>query len=53
MQRQAVPLIRPERPLIGTGLEARVVSDSGHAILSKTSGYIVYSSGSKIYLYTL
>nr|WVD56191.1 beta subunit of RNA polymerase a [Tetradesmus sp. JML-2023d] len=53
MQRQAVPLIRPERPLIGTGLEARVVSDSGHAILAKTSGYIVYSSGSKIYLYTI
>jgi DNA-directed RNA polymerase subunit beta len=53
MQRQAVPLIRPERPLIGTGLEARAVSDSGHAILAKTSGYIVYSSGSKIYLYTI
>nr|WVD55915.1 beta subunit of RNA polymerase a [Tetradesmus dimorphus] len=53
MQRQAVPLIRPERPFIGTGLEARVVSDSGHAILAKTSGYIIYSSGSKIYLYTI
>nr|WVD56053.1 beta subunit of RNA polymerase a [Tetradesmus arenicola] len=53
MQRQAVPLICLERPLIGTGLEARVVSDSGHAILAKTSGYIVYSSGSKIYLYTI
>nr|YP_009450182.1 beta subunit of RNA polymerase [Pectinodesmus pectinatus]AOS53056.1 beta subunit of RNA polymerase [Pectinodesmus pectinatus] len=52
MQRQAVPLIRPERPFIGTGLEARVVSDSGHAVLSKTSGYVIYSSGSKIYLYT-
>lgn len=53
MQRQAVPLIRPERPYVGTGLEARVVSDSGHAVLSKTSGYIIYSSGSKIYLYTI
>nr|WVD56122.1 beta subunit of RNA polymerase a [Tetradesmus sp. JML-2023b] len=53
MQRQAVPLIRPERPFIGTGLEARVISDSGHAILAQTSGYIVYSSGSKIYLYTI
>ncbi len=52
MQRQAVPLIRPERPFLGTGLEARVVCDSGHALLSKTSGYVVYSSGSKIYLYT-
>nr|YP_010563803.1 beta subunit of RNA polymerase [Coelastrum microporum]UWM13056.1 beta subunit of RNA polymerase [Coelastrum microporum] len=51
MQRQAVPLIRPERPFIGTGLEARVVSDSGHAILSKTSGYVFYSSGAKIFVY--
>lgn len=35
MQRQAVPLMRPERPFVGTGLEARVLSDSGHALLSK------------------
>jgi DNA-directed RNA polymerase subunit beta len=52
MQRQAVPLMRTERPLIGTGLETRVVSDSGHAVFSKTSGYIFYSSGSKIFVYT-
>jgi DNA-directed RNA polymerase subunit beta len=52
MQRQAVPLMRTERPLIGTGLEARVVSDSGHAVIAKTSGYVMYSSGSQIYLYT-
>lgn len=52
MQRQAVPLLRPERPFLGTGLEARVVSDSGHALISKMSGYIICSSGSKICLYT-
>ena len=52
MQRQAVPLIRPERPFLGTGLEARVVSDSGHALVSKMSGYVIFSSGSKISLYT-
>lgn len=52
MQRQAVPLIRTERPFIGTGLEARVVSDSGHAVLSKKSGYVMYSSGAKIFVYT-
>jgi DNA-directed RNA polymerase subunit beta len=34
MQRQAVPLIRPERPIVGTGLESRA-SDSGHVIQSK------------------
>lgn len=52
MQRQAVPLIRPERSFLGTGLEARVVSDSGHALISKMSGYIIFASGSKISLYT-
>ena len=48
MQRQAVPLVRSERPLVGTGLEARAVSDSGHAIIAKKSGYIAYVSGKKI-----
>lgn len=51
MQRQAVPLIRPQRPLIGTGLEARAVSDSGYALTSQMSGYIFYVSGKKIILY--
>jgi DNA-directed RNA polymerase subunit beta len=51
MQRQAVPLIRPQRPYVGTGLEARAVSDSGHALLAETSGYVFYTSGSKIILY--
>lgn len=52
MQRQAVPLIRPERPIVGTGLEARAVSDSGHALTSKASGFVAYASGSKIRIYT-
>lgn len=51
MQRQAVPLIRPQRPFVGTGLEARAVSDSGHALLSPSSGYVFYVSGSRIILY--
>nr|YP_009238227.1 RNA polymerase beta subunit [Chlorotetraedron incus]AMO01105.1 RNA polymerase beta subunit [Chlorotetraedron incus] len=51
MQRQAVPLIRPQRPLVGTGLEARAVSDSGHALTTSTSGFVLYVSGSKILLY--
>jgi DNA-directed RNA polymerase subunit beta len=53
MQRQAVPLIRPTRPLVGTGLEARVMSDSGHLVLSEKSSYILYVSGSTIQGYTL
>jgi DNA-directed RNA polymerase subunit beta len=51
MQRQAVPILRPERPFLGTGFEARVISDSGHAVFSKKSGYVMYSSASSITLY--
>ena len=53
MQRQAVPLIRPERPIVGTGLESRAVSDSGHVIQSKFSGIITYVSSQKIIVRTL
>ena len=48
MQRQAVPLIAPERPIVGTGLEGRVAADSGHAIQSRTSGFVSYVSGERI-----
>lgn len=50
MQRQAVPLIRPERPIVGTGLEARSVSDSGQAIQSQYSGVVTYVSSTKIHV---
>nr|YP_009329552.1 RNA polymerase beta subunit 1 [Chlamydomonas leiostraca]APD80617.1 RNA polymerase beta subunit 1 [Chlamydomonas leiostraca] len=53
MQRQAVPLIRPERPIVGTGLEARAVSDSGHALQAKYSGVVTYVSANKIIVYSL
>jgi len=53
MQRQAVPLIKPERPIVGTGLEARAISDSGHAILAKFSGLVTYVSSQKIVIYRL
>lgn len=52
MQRQAVPLIRPERPIVGTGLEGRAVSDSGNAIQTKFSGLVTYVSGEKIIVTT-
>lgn len=51
MQRQAVPILKPERPFLGTGLESRVISDSGHALFAKKSGYVLHSSGSSILLY--
>lgn len=53
MQRQAVPLIKPERPIVGTGLEARTISDSGHALLAKFSGLVTYVSSKKIVVYSL
>lgn len=53
MQRQAVPLIKPERPIVGTGLEARAVSDSGHVIQAKHGGVVTYVSSTKIIVKTL
>lgn len=40
MQRQAVPLIRAEAPLVGTGMEERVARDSGVTIIARRSGTI-------------
>ncbi len=53
MQRQAVPLIRPERPIVGTGLEPRAVSDSGHVLQAKFSGVVSYVSAEKIRVTTI
>ena len=41
MQRQAVPCINPQAPLVGTGVEARVARDSGHLIVAEEDGKIV------------
>ncbi|MEB3122363.1 MAG: DNA-directed RNA polymerase subunit beta [Snowella sp.] len=48
MQRQAVPLLRPERPLVGTGLEAQAARDSGMVIVSRTHGVISYVDATTI-----
>jgi len=48
MQRQAVPLLRPERPLVGTGLEAQAARDSGMVVISRTDGEVVYVSATEI-----
>ncbi len=40
MQRQAVPLVRTDAPLVGTGMEAVVARDSGAAIAARRTGYI-------------
>ena len=48
MQRQAVPLLYPEKPIVGTGLESKVARDSGMIILSRTAGIVTYVSATKI-----
>ena len=48
MQRQAVPLLRPERPLVGTGLEAQAARDSGMVIVSRTDGVVTYVDAQRI-----
>ena len=45
MQRQAVPLVRPEVPLVGTGMERRTAVDSGHVIVAEADGEVVEASG--------
>lgn len=48
MQRQAVPLIRTDAPLVGTGLESRVAKDSGVTVIAKNEGVIEYVDANKI-----
>nr|QCI06874.1 RNA polymerase b-subunit [Halydictyon mirabile] len=48
MQRQAVPLLYPEKPIVGTGLEIKISKDSGMIIFSRVDGTINYVSGIKI-----
>ena len=48
MQRQAVPLIKTESPIIGTGMEYRAAKDSGVCIVAKNDGVVEYVSASKI-----
>lgn len=40
MQRQAVPLVRSEAPLVGTGMELRAAIDAGHVVVAEKSGVI-------------
>ncbi|MGA3037638.1 MAG: DNA-directed RNA polymerase subunit beta [Vulcanimicrobiaceae bacterium] len=41
MQRQAVPLLRPQAPVVGTGIEYRAAKDSGGCVLANTDGEVV------------
>lgn len=48
MQRQAVPLLIPDAPLVGTGLEARSARDSGAVVIADEDGIVEYVDGLQI-----
>jgi DNA-directed RNA polymerase subunit beta len=48
MQRQAVPLLCPEAPIIGTGMEHKVAYDSGVCVIAKNSGIVVRAVADEI-----
>ncbi len=48
MQRQAVPLLRAEAPIVGTGLEGTVARDSGAVVLCKRGGIVDFVDGERI-----
>ena len=48
MQRQAVPLVKSEAPIVGTGVEARAARDSGHVLIAEEEGVIVKADAQTI-----
>ena len=48
MQRQAVPLLRPHAPLVGTGIEHRIAVDSGEILVAQNPGVVDYVDGQTI-----
>ena len=52
MQRQAIPLLKAEAPLVGTGIEAISARDSGAVIISKADGIVDYVDANKILVKT-
>ena len=48
MQRQAVPLVRPEAPLVGTGLEGKLATDSRAVIVAESDGVVEFVDADKI-----
>ena len=48
MQRQAVPLMRPESPIVGTGMEAKMAKDSRALLIAEGNGVVEYVSATQI-----
>ena len=53
MQRQALPLLKPEAPYVGTGVEYMIARDSGATIVAKADGVVEYADGKKIIVKTV
>ncbi len=52
MQRQAVPLLKPESPIVGTGMEATVAHDCGYTQLARNDGEVTYVSADEVRIMT-
>ena len=52
MQRQAVPLLYPAAPLVGTGLEEKVARDSGAVIIARRGGTVMHVTAEEIIIDT-
>ena len=48
MQRQAVPLLKPEAPIVGTGIEHKIAYDSGVMVVARKAGTVTYVDAAKI-----
>jgi len=48
MQRQAVPLIAPQAPVVGTGMEHRIAKDSGSCVVARKDGTVEYVDSTRI-----
>ena len=48
MQRQAVPLLEPESPIVGTGMEARAARDSGQVVIARRAGVVTSVTAERV-----
>jgi DNA-directed RNA polymerase subunit beta len=53
MQRQAIPLLKPEAPIVGTGVEAIAARDSGAVVIASADGVVDYVDSKKIIIKTM
>jgi DNA-directed RNA polymerase subunit beta len=52
MQRQAIPLLKPEAPFVGTGIEYKIAHDSGTSVIAKSDGVVEYVDGKEVRIRT-